>query len=163
MGWGGGFCGQYSLHCRAGWASSANRSTGDFSGWSVACLFFPCRPFLSPFPAPTTHSFIFLLASLRITHYFSALENKLLIGIFILSYRFVGRFKSRKEREAELGAKAKEFTNVYIKNFGDDMDDERLKELFSKYGKYRNTFNEAVNSCSLTVLLPSVLPLRESL
>ncbi|KAM4758101.1 polyadenylate-binding protein 4 isoform X1 [Corvus hawaiiensis] len=48
---------------------------------------------------------------------------------------FVGRFKSRKEREAELGAKAKEFTNVYIKNFGDDMDDERLKELFGKYGK----------------------------
>uniref|UniRef100_A0A3Q3APG0 Polyadenylate-binding protein n=1 Tax=Kryptolebias marmoratus TaxID=37003 RepID=A0A3Q3APG0_KRYMA len=48
---------------------------------------------------------------------------------------FVGRFKSRKEREAELGAKAKEFTNVYIKNFGDDMDDERLKELFEKYGK----------------------------
>ncbi|XP_009577700.1 PREDICTED: polyadenylate-binding protein 4 [Fulmarus glacialis] len=48
---------------------------------------------------------------------------------------FVGRFKSRKEREAELGAKAKEFTNVYIKNFGDDMDDERLKELFSTYGK----------------------------
>uniref|UniRef100_A0A3Q1C8L1 Polyadenylate-binding protein n=1 Tax=Amphiprion ocellaris TaxID=80972 RepID=A0A3Q1C8L1_AMPOC len=48
---------------------------------------------------------------------------------------FVGRFKSRKEREAELGAKAKEFTNVYIKNFGDDMDDDRLKELFDKYGK----------------------------
>lgn len=47
----------------------------------------------------------------------------------------MGRFKSRKEREAELGAKAKEFTNVYIKNFGDDMDDERLKELFDKYGK----------------------------
>ncbi|XP_067317411.1 LOW QUALITY PROTEIN: polyadenylate-binding protein 4-like [Anolis sagrei] len=48
---------------------------------------------------------------------------------------FVGRFKSRKEREAELGAKAKEFTNVCIKNFGDDMDDERLKELSGKYGK----------------------------
>uniref|UniRef100_A0A672JDF3 Polyadenylate-binding protein n=1 Tax=Salarias fasciatus TaxID=181472 RepID=A0A672JDF3_SALFA len=48
---------------------------------------------------------------------------------------FVGRFKSRKEREAELGAKAKEFTNVYIKNFGDDMDDDKLKELFDKYGK----------------------------
>ncbi|XP_072266927.1 polyadenylate-binding protein 1 [Pyxicephalus adspersus] len=47
---------------------------------------------------------------------------------------FVGRFKSRKEREAELGARAKEFTNVYIKNFGEDMDDERLKELFGKYG-----------------------------
>ncbi|KAG3276177.1 polyadenylate-binding protein 4-like [Ictidomys tridecemlineatus] len=48
---------------------------------------------------------------------------------------FVGRFKNRKEREAELRSKASsEFTNVYIKNFGDDMDDERLKEVFSKYG-----------------------------
>ncbi|KAG7470090.1 hypothetical protein MATL_G00135610 [Megalops atlanticus] len=47
---------------------------------------------------------------------------------------FVGRFKSRKEREAELGARAKEFTNVYIKNFGEDMDDEKLKEVFGKYG-----------------------------
>ncbi|KAM4806050.1 polyadenylate-binding protein 4 isoform X6 [Urocitellus parryii] len=48
---------------------------------------------------------------------------------------FVGRFKSRKEREAELGAKAKEFTNVYIKNFGEEIDDESLKELFSQFGK----------------------------
>uniref|UniRef100_A0A4W5MZF7 Polyadenylate-binding protein n=1 Tax=Hucho hucho TaxID=62062 RepID=A0A4W5MZF7_9TELE len=48
---------------------------------------------------------------------------------------FVGRFKSRKEREADLGAKAKEFTNVYIKNFGDDMNDDKLKELFDQYGK----------------------------
>uniref|UniRef100_A0AAQ5YXI1 PABP n=1 Tax=Amphiprion ocellaris TaxID=80972 RepID=A0AAQ5YXI1_AMPOC len=46
---------------------------------------------------------------------------------------FVGRFKSRKEREAELGARAKEFTNVYVKNFGEDMDDEKLRELFNKY------------------------------
>ncbi|XP_068188364.1 polyadenylate-binding protein 1A-like [Antennarius striatus] len=47
---------------------------------------------------------------------------------------FVGRFKSRKEREAELGARAKEFTNVYVKNFGEDMDDEKLRDLFNKYG-----------------------------
>ncbi|XP_072853034.1 polyadenylate-binding protein 1-like isoform X3 [Pogona vitticeps] len=47
---------------------------------------------------------------------------------------FVGHFKSRREREAEYGAKALEFTNVYIKNFGDDMNDERLKEIFSKFG-----------------------------
>ncbi|RVE67020.1 hypothetical protein OJAV_G00113130 [Oryzias javanicus] len=47
---------------------------------------------------------------------------------------FVGRFKSRKEREAELGAQAKDFTNVYIKNFGEDMDDDKLKEIFSKFG-----------------------------
>lgn len=48
----------------------------------------------------------------------------------------MGRFKSRKEREAELGAKAKEFTNVYIKNFGEEMGDESLKELFSQFGKW---------------------------
>ncbi|KFO34404.1 polyadenylate-binding protein 1-like [Fukomys damarensis] len=47
---------------------------------------------------------------------------------------FVGRFQSRKQREAEFGARAKEFTNVYIKNFGEDMDDERLKDLFGKFG-----------------------------
>uniref|UniRef100_A0AAQ4PKH0 Polyadenylate-binding protein n=1 Tax=Gasterosteus aculeatus aculeatus TaxID=481459 RepID=A0AAQ4PKH0_GASAC len=47
---------------------------------------------------------------------------------------FVGRFKSRKEREAELGARAKEFTNVYVKNFGEDMDEEKLRDVFSKYG-----------------------------
>ncbi|XP_077643149.1 polyadenylate-binding protein 1-like [Lonchura striata] len=48
---------------------------------------------------------------------------------------FVGHFKSRKEREAEVGARAIEFTNVYIKNFGDDMDDDRLREIFSRFGK----------------------------
>lgn len=53
----------------------------------------------------------------------------------LVVFRFVGRFKSRKEREAELGAKAKEFTNVYIKNFGDDMNDDKLKEMFDQYGK----------------------------
>ncbi|XP_075757383.1 polyadenylate-binding protein 1-like isoform X2 [Pelodiscus sinensis] len=48
---------------------------------------------------------------------------------------FVGHFKSRREREAEFGARAMEFTNVYIKNFGDDMDDDRLREIFSRFGK----------------------------
>ena len=48
---------------------------------------------------------------------------------------FVGRFVPRKEREKELGEKAKKFTNVYIKNFADDLTDEKLKEMFSKYGK----------------------------
>ncbi|XP_039078414.1 polyadenylate-binding protein 1-like [Hyaena hyaena] len=47
---------------------------------------------------------------------------------------FVGRFKSRKEQERELGARAKEFTNVNIKNFGEDMDDEHLKDPFDKFG-----------------------------
>ncbi|XP_062941377.1 polyadenylate-binding protein 1-like [Cynocephalus volans] len=47
---------------------------------------------------------------------------------------FVGRFNSPKGREAELGARVKEFTNVYIKNFGSDVDDEGLKDLFGKFG-----------------------------
>ena len=45
------------------------------------------------------------------------------------------RFVPRKEREKELGEKAKKFTNVYIKNFGEDLGDEKLKEVFSKFGK----------------------------
>nr|KAF6330314.1 hypothetical protein mMyoMyo1_012305 [Myotis myotis] len=46
---------------------------------------------------------------------------------------FVGRCKSGKEQEAELEAKAK-FTNVYIKNFGEGVDEESMKELFSQFG-----------------------------
>ena len=49
--------------------------------------------------------------------------------------RFSPRFVPRKEREKELGEKAKKFTNVYIKNFGEDLGDEKLKEVFSKFGK----------------------------
>lgn len=56
-------------------------------------------------------------------------------GPLLASCRFVGHFKSRKEREAEFGARAMEFTNVYIKNFGDDMDDNRLREIFSRFGE----------------------------
>lgn len=48
---------------------------------------------------------------------------------------FVGRFIPRKEREKELGEKAKLFTNVYVKNFGDELNDETLREMFEKYGK----------------------------
>lgn len=48
---------------------------------------------------------------------------------------FVGRFKFCKEWEVELGVKVKEFINVYIKNFGEEVDDESLKELFSQFGK----------------------------
>lgn len=48
---------------------------------------------------------------------------------------FVGKFIPRKEREKLLGEKARRFMNVYIKNFGDDLDDEKLGDLFKKYGK----------------------------
>ncbi|XP_029690055.1 embryonic polyadenylate-binding protein-like isoform X2 [Takifugu rubripes] len=48
---------------------------------------------------------------------------------------FVGHFKSRKEREEELGSKALKFTNIYIKNFGEDYNDEKLKEVFAAFGR----------------------------
>ena len=49
--------------------------------------------------------------------------------------RFVGRFIPRKERLLLLGDKLRKFNNVYIKNFGDDLDDEKLKQLFEPFGK----------------------------
>ncbi|CAH1103453.1 unnamed protein product [Psylliodes chrysocephalus] len=48
---------------------------------------------------------------------------------------YVGRFIPRKEREKELGEKAKLFTNVYVKNFGEDLSEEQLRAMFEKYGK----------------------------
>ena len=34
-----------------------------------------------------------------------------------------------------MGDKAKNFTNVYVKNFGEELDDDKLKELFEPFGK----------------------------
>jgi polyadenylate-binding protein len=48
---------------------------------------------------------------------------------------FVGRFVPRKEREIELGEKAKRFTNVYVKNFNEAMTEEDLQKMFEKFGK----------------------------
>lgn len=48
---------------------------------------------------------------------------------------YVGRFIPRKDREKELGDKAKLYTNVYVKNFGDELNKESLEEMFKAYGK----------------------------
>merc|ERR1712029_1233423 len=48
---------------------------------------------------------------------------------------FVGRFVPRKDREIELGEKAKKFTNVFIKNLSEDVDEVELTAMFEKYGK----------------------------
>jgi polyadenylate-binding protein len=47
---------------------------------------------------------------------------------------FVGRFQPRVQRLRELGDVTRKFTNVYVKNFGDDMPDDKLKEMFSAFG-----------------------------
>ncbi|XP_073506764.1 polyadenylate-binding protein 1-like [Phyllobates terribilis] len=47
----------------------------------------------------------------------------------------VGHFKSRSKREVTSSARAsEEFTNIYIKNLAEDVDDEYLKQLFDRYG-----------------------------
>jgi len=48
---------------------------------------------------------------------------------------FVGKFIPRTERERLMGDKARKFTNVFIKNFGDELDEEKLFCLCEKFGK----------------------------
>lgn len=48
---------------------------------------------------------------------------------------FVGRFMNRRERLEVLGDKMKKFNNIYVKNFGEDIDDVKLMEMFEPYGK----------------------------
>jgi len=48
---------------------------------------------------------------------------------------FVGRFVPHKDREVELGEKAKKFTNCFVKNFPEDLTEEDLQEMFTKFGK----------------------------
>ncbi|KAK7489429.1 hypothetical protein BaRGS_00019373 [Batillaria attramentaria] len=48
---------------------------------------------------------------------------------------FVGRFIPRKERLLLMGDKMRKFNNVYIKNFSEDLDDEKLRNLFEPFGK----------------------------
>jgi polyadenylate-binding protein len=45
---------------------------------------------------------------------------------------FVGRFMSRNQR-ADAGGPRK-FTNIFLKNFGDQLDEEKLRELLAKHG-----------------------------
>lgn len=60
---------------------------------------------------------------------------------------YVGKFIPRKEREKELGEQAKRYTNVYIKNFGDDLDDEKLREMFEAFGKI-TSYKVMVDDCN---------------
>jgi polyadenylate-binding protein len=48
---------------------------------------------------------------------------------------YVGRFMTRNQRTEVYGSTNKRFTNVYVKNFGDNFDDEKLREMFEKYGE----------------------------
>jgi polyadenylate-binding protein len=54
---------------------------------------------------------------------------------------FVGKFQSRGARMREMGDSGRRFTNVFVKNFGEDLNDDKLQELFEKFGE--------ITSCSV--------------
>lgn len=47
---------------------------------------------------------------------------------------FVGQWKSKKERMEEMGNQPKKYTNVFAKNFGDNVSEEQLRDLFQTFG-----------------------------
>lgn len=48
---------------------------------------------------------------------------------------YVGKFIQRDLRKKENSSDQKNFTNVYVKNFDDKIDDDTLNKMFSKYGE----------------------------
>lgn len=59
---------------------------------------------------------------------------------------FVGRFKSRNERIREYGDRAKQFTNVFLKNIPNDWDETKIKEIASEFG---NTLSISIQTSSI--------------
>lgn len=51
---------------------------------------------------------------------------------------FVGKFLTRGERIKKMGERVRQFTNVYIKNFSDKLDDETLRTMFDQYGAVKS-------------------------
>jgi len=48
---------------------------------------------------------------------------------------FVGKFMSKTQRAESNSMVNKKFTNVYVKNFGEQMDDNVFRDMFEKYGE----------------------------
>lgn len=48
---------------------------------------------------------------------------------------YVGRFMTRSQRTEAYGNANKRFTNVFVKNIGEGIEDVKLKEMFEKYGE----------------------------
>jgi polyadenylate-binding protein len=59
---------------------------------------------------------------------------------------FVGRFKSRNERIREYGDRAKQFTNVFLKNIPQDWDETKIKEIASEFG---NTLSISIQTSAI--------------
>ena len=48
-------------------------------------------------------------------------------------HSYVGKFIPRKERLRDYGHNQR-FTNIFIKNFGEDFTDDQLKDMFANFG-----------------------------
>lgn len=48
---------------------------------------------------------------------------------------FVGRFLSKGQRNETSSSQNKRFTNIFVKNFGDNFDDQKLVDMFTKFGE----------------------------
>ena len=47
---------------------------------------------------------------------------------------YVGKFIPRAARMKEMGEAPNSYKNVYVKNFDDALDDDKLKAMFNKFG-----------------------------
>ena len=63
---------------------------------------------------------------------------------------FVGRFKSRGDRMREFGERAKQYTNLYVKNLPESWDDAKMEEEFSKFGEI---LSHKVDFCAIFCVL----------
>uniref|UniRef100_H2YP41 Polyadenylate-binding protein n=1 Tax=Ciona savignyi TaxID=51511 RepID=H2YP41_CIOSA len=52
---------------------------------------------------------------------------------------FVGKFLTRSERVKKMGERVRQFTNVYIKNFSDKLDEKALQAMFEPAFKYNQS------------------------
>lgn len=48
---------------------------------------------------------------------------------------YVGKFQPRAARMREIGETARRFTNVFVKNFADELDKQKLDKMFLKFGE----------------------------
>ena len=77
------------------------------------------------------HGFVHFDSSEAATIAISQVNGMLLNGRKVV----VSNFIARKDREPEHPSNESGFRNIYVKNFGDVLDNDKLLEIFSKYGQ----------------------------
>ena len=63
------------------------------------------------------------------------LAEKTCMYVKFISCRFVTKQMSQRECQEQLGNQPKKFTNVYVKNFGEEMTEADFRELVDSFGK----------------------------